>query len=173
MKTYLIQILILITLFATNSFAQQNNTVDIRAKVKAQMLKAQANMPMVEKNSEIQKNGRFSFPNISMNLFRILILVLSSIILLSFVLLRRVKIKEKVISKQFRENIRLLREENLKKPIDYSLTPVRKSLLEKIESCFEEQTITALARKLNIAKGEIHLVNSIKSYASAINVARN
>lgn len=172
MKTYLIQILLLITLFASSSIAQDKGFVDVRAKVKAQMLKAQANMPMVQKN-DLKKESGFSFPNISMGIFRILILALSSIILISFVFLRRVKIKEKAVTKQFRENIRLLREENLRKPIDYSLTPVRKSLLEKIESCFEEKTISALARKLKIAKGEIHLVNSIKSYSSAINMARN
>ena len=171
MKKHFIQILLLlITLLSINNFAQENGAVDIRAKVKAQMLKAQGSMPMVTKES---KNTNVSFPNISTGVFRLLILILSAVIILSLVFLRRVKIQEKVVSKQFRENIRLIREESLKQPIDYSLTPVRKSLLEKIESCFEDETITALARKLNIAKGEIMLVNSIKNYASDRNVARN
>ncbi|MDA3859901.1 MAG: hypothetical protein PF445_01630 [Melioribacteraceae bacterium] len=166
-----IQILILLVmLLSANSFAQENNAVDIRAKVKAQMLQAQGNMPMVTKESI---NKSVSFPSISSGVFKVLILFLVSIVVLSLVFLRRVKIQEKVVSKQFRENIRLIREESLKQPINYSLTPVRKSLLEKIESCFEEKTITALARKLNIAKGEIMLVNSIKNYVSDSNVARN
>ncbi len=167
MKNYLIQILILIILFGANSFAQENGTIDIKAKVKAQMLKAQSNMPMVTKKSE---NNNVSFPNISTGVFRLLILVLSSIIVLSLVFLRRVKIQDKLLSKQFRENIRLVREEQYKQPIDYSLTPVRKSLLEKIENCFEEKTITTLARKLKIAKGEILLVNSIKNYTFGTSV---
>jgi hypothetical protein len=157
-------------LLSANSFAQENNAVDIRAKVKAQMLQAQGNMPMVTKESI---NKSVSFPSISSGVFKVLILFLVSIVVLSLVFLRRVKIQEKVVSKQFRENIRLIREESLKQPINYSLTPVRKSLLEKIVSCFEEKPITALARKLNIAKGEIMLVNSIKNYVSDSNVARN
>lgn len=173
MMKHLLKILILlITLLSVNGLAQNGDSVNIRAKVKQQMLKAQGNLPMVEKNSTSANSNFFSFPNISTTVFRMLILLLSSIIALSLVFLRRVKIQHKLISKQFKENIRLIREESFKQPIDYSLTPVRKSLLEKIENCFEESTISSLAKKLNIAKGEIHLVNSIKSYASGTNVAR-
>lgn len=173
MKNFLIHIVLLITLLGSSTFAQQSNYINVKSKVKAQMLKAQANMPMVKKANNVEKSWSFIIPNISMGIFRIIILALISVILLSFVFLRRAKIREKLVSKEFRENIRLIREENLRKPLDYTLTPVRKSLLEKIESCFEDKTISALARKLNISKGEILLANNIKSYASAINVAGN
>ena len=169
MKNYAIQIMMLIFLLSVSSFAQESNSVDIRAKVKSQMLKAQSNMPMATKNN----SSSVSFPNISSGVFNFLILVLSSIIVLSLVFLRRVKIQSKEISKQCRENIRLIREENLRKPQDYSLTPVRKGLLEKIENCFDDKTISTLARKFKIAKGEIMLVNNIKNYASDTNMVRS
>ncbi|MCF6270929.1 MAG: hypothetical protein L3J41_14525 [Melioribacteraceae bacterium] len=169
-----LQILIL-TIFLINiaAVAQNSSNVDVRAIVKAQMLEAQGGSQMITKES-VEKNSRIAaFPNISSGVFNILILMLSATIVLSLVFLRRVKIQQKIISKQFKENIRLLREENLRKPIDHSLTPVRMGLLEKIENCFGEQNITALARKLKIAKGEILLVNNIKSYGSETNIARN
>jgi hypothetical protein len=106
-------------------------------------------------------------------MFRVLILFLSSIIVLSLVFLRRVKIQEKEITKQFKENIRLIREESLRQPIDYSLTPIRKSLLQQFGDSLEERAITVLARKLKIAKGEILLANSIKNYATESNMAGN
>ncbi len=56
------------------------------------------------------------------------------------------KFKKKKLVSNLKENIRLLREENLRQPIDYSLTPVRQSLINKIGSSFEESTITKLAR---------------------------
>ncbi|MBU0472806.1 MAG: hypothetical protein KKF62_01445 [Bacteroidetes bacterium] len=171
-KNLLKILFLLIALLSVNVIAQNSDNVDLRAKVKQQMLKAQGNLPMVEKNSTSANSNYLSFPNISTTVFRILILLLSSIIALSLVFLRRVKIQHKQISKQFKENIRLIREESYKQPIDYSLTPVRKSLLDKIENCLEENTISYLAKKLKIAKGEIHLVNSIKSYASGTNIAR-
>ncbi len=170
MKYYAINILIVLVLLSVSNFAQQNSSIDVRAKVKAQMLKAQSNMAMGTKTS---KSENASFPNISSGVFSFLILVLSSIIILSLVFLRRVKIQSKEISRQFRENIRLIREENLRQPLDYTLTPVRKSLFEKIENCFDDKTISTLARKLKIAKGEIMLVNNIKSYASDSNMARS
>jgi len=174
MKKTVCILILSFALLSVNCFAQSSNNTDIRAKVKEQMLKAQGNMPMIEKKSfEANNNGYFSFPNISTTLFRILILLLSAIMILSLVFLRRVRIQEKLVSKQFKENIRLIREEGLKQPIDYTLTPVRKSLLEKIENCFEDNSISSLARKLNIAKGEILLVNSIKNYTSETNVARS
>jgi len=174
MKNKIVCVLMLsIALLSVNIFAQSSNSIDIKTKVKEKMLKAQGNTQMIEKRLEERSKGTFSFPNISTTLFRILILLLSSIIILSLVFLRRVKIREKLVSKQFKENIRLIREESLKQPINYTLTPVRKSLLQKIENCFEENTISSLARKLNIAKGEILLVNSIKNYASETNVARS
>jgi len=173
MKKTVCILILSFALLSVNCFAQSSNNTDIRAKVKEQMLKAQGNMPMIEKKSLEANNGYFSFPNISTTLFRILILLLSAIMILSLVFLRRVRIQEKLVSKQFKENIRLIREEGLKQPIDYTLTPVRKSLLEKIENCFEDNSISSLARKLNIAKGEILLVNSIKNYTSETNVARS
>jgi len=174
MRKLLIQILILtVTLLSVNLFAQNDSKVDIRAMVKAQMLKAQGNIPMVEKKSAKGKSERVSFPNISSGVFRVLIFILSSIIILSLVYLRRVRIQHQLVSKRFKENIRLIREESLRPPIDYSLTPVRKSLLEKIGTSLEEKTITSLAKKLNIAKGEILLVNSMKNYAAESSIARN
>ena len=170
MKNFLVQIIVLLILLSAISIAQENGEVDIRAKVKAQMLQAQSNMTMGTISS---KSENVSFPNISSGVFSFLILVLSSIIVLSLVFLRRVKIQSKEISKQFRENIRLIREESFRQPLDYTLTPVRKNLLEKIENCFDDKTISTLARKLKIAKGEILLVNSIKNYASDSNMARS
>ena len=168
MESLSINIAILLVLLSVGAFAQQSRNVDIRAKVKAQMLQAQSNMPMETKNS----SSNVSFPNISSGVFSFLVFVLGSIIILSLVFLRRVKIQSKEISKQFRENIRLIREEKLRQPLDYTLTPVRKTLLEKIENCFDDKTISTLARKLEIAKGEIMLVNNIKNYASNSNMAR-
>ncbi len=166
MKSYIVKIALLLTLLSVNNFSQQNSEVDIRAKVRAQMLQAQSNMQKVKTKG----SANVGFPSISDEVFNLLIFVLGSIIILSLVFLRRVKIQSKEISRQFRENIRLIREENLRRPIDYSLTPVRKSLIEKIENCFDDKTITGLARKLKIAKGEIMLVNSIKNYASDTNI---
>ncbi len=166
------QILIIaISFISVSTFGQSSDKVDIRAIVKAQMLKAQGG-EMITKES-VNDSRNVAFPNISSGVFNLLILALGSIIVLSLVFLRRVKIQQKAISKQFKENIRLIREESLRQPTDHSLTPVRKGLLEKIESCLEEQSITSLARKLSIAKGEIHLVNSIKSYGSETSLARN
>jgi len=172
MKNWILRISILITLFSTAIVGQDNSALDLKAKVKAQMLKAQNNMPMVEKNEKTE-NSSFYIPNISTGMFRVLILFLSSIIVLSLVFLRRVKIQEKEITKQFKENIRLIREESLRQPIDYSLTPIRKSLLQQFGDSLEERAITVLARKLKIAKGEILLANSIKNYATESNMAGN
>jgi hypothetical protein len=167
------QILIIaISFLSITTFAQSSEKIDVHALVKAQMLKAQGGSQMITKESTLKRSNEI-FPDISSGLFRVLILILSSIIVLSLVFLRRVKIQQKLISKQFKENIRLIREENLRQPIDHSLTPVRKGLLEKIEYCLEEQSITALARKLKIAKGEIQLVNNIKTYGSGTNIAGN
>lgn len=167
MKNSIVKIALLLVLLSVNNFSQQNSDVDIRAKVRAQILQAQSNMHKV-KTKEVANVG---FPNISDGFFNLLIFVLGSIIILSLVFLRRVKIQSKEIARQFRENIRLIREESLRRPIDYSLTPVRTSLIEKIENCFDDKTITGLARKLKIAKGEIMLVNSIKNYASDVTIA--
>ncbi len=167
------QILIIaITFVSISTFAQSSDDVDVKAIVKAQMLKAQGGSQLVTKEP-VSNLKNVAFPAISSGVFSGLILVLSAIVVLSLVFLRRVKIQQKLISKQFKENIRLIREESLRHPIDHSLTPVRMGLLGKIESCIGEQNITALARKLKIAKGEIHLVNSIKSYGSQTILARN
>ena len=167
------QILVIaISFISVTTVAQSSEKIDVHALVKAQMLKAQGGSNMVTKESTLN-NANDIFPDLSAGLFRILILILSSIVVLSLVFLRRVKIQQKIISKQFKENIRLIREENLRQPIDQSLTPVRKGLLEKIEYCLEEQSITTLARKLKIAKGELQLVNNIKTYGSGTNIAGN
>lgn len=174
MKKIFLQILIIAISFANvTTFAQNSGEVDIRAIVKAQMLQAQSSGEMITKELVTNNSKNVIFPDISSEVFKILILVLSTIIVLSLVFLRRVKIQQKTVSKQFKENIRLIREEGLRQPIDHSLTPVRKGLLEKIGSCLGEQNITTLARKLKIAKGEILLVNSIKSYGSEPSIARN
>lgn len=165
-------IILFVALLSTMLFAQDNGNIDIKAKVKAQMLKAQSSMVMADKQSEA-KSSDSAFPNISSGVFNGLIFILLATIILSLVFLRRVKIQEKEVSRQFKENIRLLREENLRQPINYSLTPVRQSLISKISGTFEESTITILARKLKIAKGEILLANNIKNYASENNYVRN
>jgi hypothetical protein len=168
------QILIIAIAFINiATVAQSSEKIDVHALVKAQMLKAQGGNQMITKESTQNNSGNVLFPDISAGLFRVLILILSSIIVLSFVFLRRVKIQQKLISKQFKENIRLIREEGLRQPIDHSLTPIRKGLLGKIEYCLEEQNVTTLARKLKIAKGEILLVNNIKTYGSGTNIAGN
>lgn len=173
MKNWILRIsILLITLFSVAIVAQDNSALDLKAKVKAQMLKAQNNMPMVEK-SKTTENSSFYIPSISTGMFRVLILILSAIIVLSLVFLRRVKLQEKEITRQFKENIRLIREESLRHPTDYSLTPVRKSLIQQFGDSFEERTITILARKFKIAKGEILLANSIKNYATESNMAGN
>ena len=157
-------LIVSIALFSINVFGQNSGNVDLRAKVKEQMNQAQANSAMITKTN--LESESIIFPNISPMVFRISIFLLVSIIVLSLVFLRRVKIQHKMVSMQFKENIRLIREESLKQPINYTLTPVRKGLLEQIENCLEDKTISSLARKLNIAKGEILLVNNIRSYAS-------
>jgi hypothetical protein len=126
---------------------------------------------MVEKANS--STNASAFPTISSGVFKGLIFILVATIVLSLVFLRRVKINEKEISRQFKENIRLIREENLRYPINYSLTPVRQSLISQIGNTFEESAITRLARKLKIAKGEILLANNIKNYASEKIVVRN
>jgi len=172
-KRFLQILIITISFVNITTLAQSSDNVDLQAIVKAQMLQAQGGSEMITKESVKNNSRNVAFPNISSGVFNLLILILSSVIVLSLVFLRRVKIQQKIISKQFKENIRLIREENLRHPIDHSLTPVRKGLLEKIESCLGEQNITALARKLKIAKGEILLVNNIKSYGSGTKIARN
>jgi len=176
-----ISFLLIIAIFS-NNFAQDTDAIDIKAKVKAQMLEAQSNQnnsstfsKSVGKNKTLKSgiNENYSFPEISSAVFNLLILILSSIIVLSLVFLRRVKIQQKLISQQFKENIRLIRGEELRHPIDYSLTPIRKGLLGKIELCLNEKNISILAKKLKIAKGEILLVNGIKNYGSESNIARN
>lgn len=170
MMKNLTKILIALVAFSNLMLFAQDN-VDLRAKVKEQMNQVQANSPVVTK-ADLESES-IIFPNISPLVFRILIFLLGSIIVLLLVFLRRVKIQHKMISMQFKENIRLIREESLKQPINYTLTPVRKGLLEKIENCLEDKTISNLARKLNIAKGEIMLVNSIRSYASNSGIYRS
>ncbi len=170
MMKNLIKILIALVAFSNIVLFAQDN-VDLRAKVKEQINQVQANSPVVTK-ADLESES-IIFPNISPMVFRILIFLLGSIIVFALVFLRRVKIKHKMISLQFKENIRLIREESLKQPINYTLTPVRKGLLEKIETCLEDKTISNLARKLNIAKGEIMLVNSIRSYASNSGIYRS
>jgi hypothetical protein len=166
----LIKILIALVAFSNIVLFAQDN-VDLRAKVKEQINQVQANSSVVTK-ADLESES-IIFPNISPMVFRILIFLLGSIIVFALVFLRRVKIKHKMISLQFKENIRLIREESLKQPINYTLTPVRKGLLEKIETCLEDKTISNLARKLNIAKGEIMLVNNIRSYASNSGIYRS
>ncbi len=170
--SYILIFILVIAFFSSTMIAQENKTIDIKAKVKAQMLKAQSSMPMVQKENS-EKTTNAAFPNISSVVFKGLIFVLLTTVILSLVFLRRVKIHEKEISKQFKENIRLIREESLRQPIDYTLTPVRQSLIHKIGSTFEESAITVLARKLKIAKGEILLAGNMKNYASERNIARN
>lgn len=170
MMKNLIKILIALVAFSNIVLFAQDN-VDLRAKVKEQINQVQANSPVVTK-ADLESES-IIFPNISPMVFRILIFLLGSIIVFALVFLRRVKIKHKMISLQFKENIRLIREESLKQPINYTLTPVRKGLLEKIETCLEDKTISNLARKLNIAKGEIMLVNNIRSYASNSGIYRS
>lgn len=170
MMKNLIKILIALVAFSNLMLFAQDN-VDLRAKVKEQINQVQANSSVVTK-ADLESES-IIFPNISPMVFRILIFLLGSIIVFALVFLRRVKIKHKMISLQFKENIRLIREESLKQPINYTLTPVRKGLLEKIETCLEDKTISNLARKLNIAKGEIMLVNNIRSYASNSGIYRS
>jgi len=170
MMKNLIKILIALVSFSNIVLFAQDN-LDLRAQVKEQMNQVQANSPVVTK-ADLESESMI-FPNISPMVFRILIFLLGSIIVFALVFLRRVKIQHKMISLQFKENIRLIREESLKQPINYTLTPVRKGLLEKIENCLEDKTISNLARKLNIAKGEIMLVNSIRSYASNSGIYRS
>jgi len=170
MMKNLIKILIALVAFSNIVLFAQDN-VDLRAKVKEQINQVQANSPVVTK-ADLESES-IIFPNISPMVFRILIFLLGSIIVFALVFLRRVKIKHKMISLQFKENIRLIREESLKQPINYTLTPVRKGLLEKIETCLEDKTISNLARKLNIAKGEIMLVNNIRSYVSNSGIYRS
>ncbi len=175
---------IAISFVSITIIAQDSVSVDLRAMVKAQMLQAQSSQMITKESTKtsIKKDSRIfsypkvpnvAFPKISSGVFKILVLILSAVILISLVILRRVRIQQKIVSKQFKENIRLIREEGLRQPIDFSLTPVRKGLLEKIECCLEEKSITVLARKLKISKGEIHLVNSIKTYGSELTLARN
>ncbi len=170
-KRYIIILLIAFVFINGVTTAQNSDNVDLKAIVKAQMLQAQGGSSQtITKESSTSNSRNVAFPNISSGVFKLLILMLSTIIVLSLVFLRRVRIQQKLISKQFKENIRLIREESLRQPIDHSLTPVRKGLLEKIENCFGEQNVTALARQLKIAKGEILLVNNIKSYGSETNI---
>jgi len=167
------QILIIaITFVSVNTFAQSSDKIDVHEIVKAQMLNAQGNNGMITKKSVVHKTNNFAFPKLSSSLFSFLIFILGSILIFALVFLRRVRIQHKLISKQFKENIRLVREEKFIPAIDYSLTPVRQSLMEKIGVYLEEQNITELAKKLKIAKGELFLVNNIKNYGSEKRMVR-
>jgi hypothetical protein len=99
-------------------------------------------------------------------IIRVSVMVTISFIAFALVFIRRKKLNTKKSKKKdYKDGIKLIREERVKDKKDSKLSLIRNKLIGSASSYqLSNDTITKNARELNIAKGEIYLAARIKSH---------
>lgn len=196
----MIRCMFIITLFVLTTFAQSDlsSSVDVKQIVRQQIEEARKKeleastaekeekvIPKEKKNIEAaipevhkqaQKNGEDVFTKTSNfitnnpGVIKYAIIIFFSIIVTSFVAVRRVKLNKKpAVGNDFKTNIKLVREEKFIKPIDPDLKKIRTNLcLTSRYLNTSDQFVTETAKKLNLAKTEIMLAAKFSRNQSAI-----
>jgi hypothetical protein len=165
--------LILLLIFAVSgiSNAQNSDSIDIRGMVKKQIQEAQSKDEQI-RNLRLQKQStqkEVNFISEVINesdtyLVRVLILISFATIVFSFVFIRRIKKRNKIVENNLKRNIYLLREEKFVKKIDPKVRKIRTNLCMKYSHLDHQRKIDNTAKKLNIAKGEIILASRLKNF---------
>ena len=175
---YLIYIYILAAIIISpiKVYAQNGNGVDIRVMVKEQIVEAQRKQLPVKQVSKIEKpvivqsstnllNIIFTTDIDRMLIIKIAIMLLAAILSLFIILYRRRRLKRKEEAKKFKQNIKLIREENVFSSLDHTSIQIRKKLMQISGNVKHvENSIGSLAKKLNISSGEILLANRLNIY---------
>jgi hypothetical protein len=90
-------------------------------------------------------------------------IILSATVVLSFLVIRKIKSKKKA-DEQLRHNISLLREEKLLMHVDKNLEKKRQKLLKKSKVLTEEDSakLISKSKKLGVQTGEMLLASKIR-----------
>lgn len=133
-------------------------TLPSNAKVVKKSASVQ-NSPIFTNNKKVVNKSRSIIKSSNLNLLKGYILFQASLLASIVVVYRRKKQSfKKELKKELKQNISLLREEKLFNHTNNELVDVRKSLTnKKIKLQQGSSAITQLAKKLSIAKGEVHL----------------
>jgi len=125
------------------------------------------NSPVKPYYKKVIKKSKSSKNSIKSIYIKIFILFESSLLAAIVVIYRRKKLGfKKALRKELKQNIGLLRKEQLKSESADDLVNVRKSLTrKKIKVQNGTSSITKLAKKLSIAKGEVHLAVKLNMIA--------
>lgn len=175
MKTLVLYISLL--LLQTTTMAQKNDSVDIRGMVQKQIQEAQKKQkaelisvdnknykstPIIKKSS---KQTLEQIEVISWMTTEIIILLSASIAAVIFIVIRRRRLRKSSSNRDLKKNIKIIREEQLVINIDPRLRSIRKRLcLNSFYLNNVGNDVSAAARRLQIAKGEILLASRIRSY---------
>jgi len=171
-----IYLLTIIIVSPLKIYAQNGDTVDIRAMVREQIVEAQRKQLPIKQISNIEKpvivqsstnllNLIFTTDIDPMLIIKIAILLLTAILSLFLILYRRRILKRKEEAKRFKQNIKLMREENVFSSLDHTSIQIRKKLTQISGNAKHvENSIGNLAKKLNISSGEILLANRLNIY---------
>ena len=161
-------------IFSTCLFAQANDSIDVSALVKKQILLAQQkeknNTKVVPVKSTIVSKPEFQndIENSGMStasIIKIIILLCAILIASAVIGKRRYKMRKIENRIKLKQNVKQLREEQLVKNIDPRLKMIRKKLC--LNSSYlnkPEKEVILAARKLSIAKEEILLASRLNSY---------
>lgn len=125
------------------------------------------NSPIYTSYKKVVKKSNSSITSTDPFYLKAFILFEASLFAAIVVIYRRKKLGfKKAVKKELKQNIGLLRKEQLKSESGSELAGVRKSLTrKKIKLQNGSSSITRLAKKLSIAKGEVHLAIKLNMIA--------
>ena len=172
MKKGLIIYLVLALVLINSVNAQSNDTVNIRALVKQQILAAQEK----SKKQSIKLQQQSVTPVEQQNLaetntgfpalfWKLGILIAASLVAVGFVIKRRLKFKKIEGRLKLKKNIKAIREEQLVKEIDPRLKSIRKRLcLTSNYLNKPEKEVIFAAKNMRLAKEELMLASRLRKY---------
>lgn len=167
--TIVILLLMLYPLFAQNKMSGDN--VDVKEIVEKQIAEAKkkmrndyspyAEIAVVQEKNRAQKYS--SGLNINSIETRILILVGFTVLVFSFVAVRRYKKSDEKETEKLKKNIQLMRQEKFIRPIDPKLKKLRTNLFLNSRYLNEDhESLSNTARRYNIAKTELILASRFR-----------
>ncbi len=164
-----------ITFAETNSTTNQNN-VNVSRIVQQQIKNARQKqnndrikiLPQKSKENILESSISY-FEGMNTTILKLIFLLFSSVAAASVVVVKRKKQNEKLSpEKQLKNNIYLIRKEQLIKDENKKLKKVRLKLRKETDfNETEEYKITSKAKNLNISKGELLLAARIKLHEEA------